>query len=118
MQVRALVNVALDLADDLTVTCAVAVVDGGGGLRGVERPAEVAPEELERAILTARRLIADGGREHEGHGVGAVLLDAGGQVGGALAVSGGPAGFAIEACRVAARALGLEPGAGPAVVTG
>ena len=37
-EVRALLNVAIDLADDLGVDCAVVVVDAGGALRGAERP--------------------------------------------------------------------------------
>ena len=106
-EVRALLNVAIDLADDLDVDCAVVVVDAAGALRGAERPGAVPGEQLDRALEGARAVLREHRAELAGPRVGAVPLGLGRGALGALGVSGGPEGFAIEACRAAARALGL-----------
>lgn len=115
VEVRALLNVALDLADDLGVACAVVVVDRAAPLRAAERPGTVPGEHLDRALEGARAVLRDGGLEVAGPDVGALPLRLDGVGRGALAVAGGPEGFAVEACRAAARALGLGPGGAAAV---
>lgn len=106
-EVRALLNVAIDLAEDFGVDCAVVVVDTAGALRGAERPGAVPRNHLDLAILGAQRVLSDGTREVAGAGVGAIALRLDGSTHGAVAVSGGPEGFALAACRAAAEALGL-----------
>ena len=109
---RALLNVALDLADDLGVACAVAVVNRAGALRGAERPGSLPGEHIDGALASARALLATGAR---GGGPRRrrppLRLDGGGR--GALAVAGGPDGFAVEACRAWRAPWGSAPGARP-----
>ena len=111
MEVRTLVVVVLDLADDFGFDCAVAVVDRAGAIRGAERPGTVPVARLDAAFEAARIVLRDGGEAEapaaDGGVAGAVALG-NGEVRGALAVSGGPDGFALEACREAARAVGLR----------
>ena len=111
IEVRALVNVVLDLADDFGFDCAVAVVDRNGALRGAERPETLPVGHLDDALEAARRSLREGAWEVAGLHAGAVVLDLGRGTRGALAVSGGPDGFALEACREAASALGLRQAA-------
>jgi uncharacterized protein GlcG (DUF336 family) len=103
MEVRALIAVAVDLAEDLDVECAVAVVDAQGTLLAAERAASVPGDALSAAIAAARRVVTRRRAESSAPASSAVALDAR----GALAVSGGPDGFALEACRSAAQALGF-----------
>jgi hypothetical protein len=53
MEVRTLVAVVLDLADDLGFDCAVAVVDRAGAIRGAERPGTVPVARLDAAFEAA-----------------------------------------------------------------
>ena len=106
-EVRALLNVAIDLAEDLGTACAVVVLDPGGSLRGAERPGTVPGDQLDRAVRSARQALSSGEREVQAAHVGAVVLNLDGSSRGALGISGGPDGFAIVACRAAAHALGL-----------
>ncbi len=106
IEVRTLLAVVLDMADDFGFDCAVAVVDGAGALRGAERPGTVPVARLDAALEAARAALRDG-VEAGGADAGAVALGDG-AVRGAIAVSGGPEGFGLEACREAARALGLR----------
>jgi len=111
MEVRTLVAVVVDLADDFGFACAVAVVDDAGALRVAERPGTVPAGHLDAALAAARAALGDGGEVQAfaaaGGRASAVALG-NGALRGALAVSGGPDGFALEACREAARALGLR----------
>jgi hypothetical protein len=107
IEVRTLVAVVLDLADDLGFECAVAVVDGAGALRGAERPGGLPVDHLDAALEAARAALRDGRDEAGGSAAAAVVLG-NGAVRGAVAVSGGPEGFALEACRAAAQAVGLR----------
>jgi hypothetical protein len=104
---RAVVSVALGLADDLDVVCAVVLLDPNGELQLAERSGRVPGRNLWWAIDAGRAALAG----HDASAVASdttalVLRDAIG-LRGALGVSGGPTGFALEACRQAARALGL-----------
>ncbi|HTI34423.1 MAG TPA: hypothetical protein VL422_12145, partial [Miltoncostaea sp.] len=94
IEVRTLVAVVLDLADDLGFDCAVVVVDRAGALRGAERPGAVPVGHLDAALEAAHAALRDGGGEAGGAAAAAVVL-ADGAVRGAVAVSGGPDGFAL-----------------------
>lgn len=106
-EVRALLHVAIDLAEDLEVDSAVVVVDPAGSVLGAERPGVIAHEHLDLAIETARRALTHRARELEQDRACAIVLRLDGVTHGALAVAGGPEGFALAACRASATALGL-----------
>ncbi|MGD9696295.1 MAG: hypothetical protein AB7V42_11620 [Thermoleophilia bacterium] len=109
-EVRAAIGVVTDMADDLGYAIAVAVVDRHGDLRGVERPATVSPRQLERALECARAAVArNGGSVRRGNAAALELGSGDTASRGAVAVSGGPDGFALEACRAAAFALSRAP---------
>ena len=104
---RALVSVAVGLAEDLGVPSAVAVLDADGDVRLAERSGQLPGPALASAIDAARAALA--GRDEADAETGSaaiVLRDAAGLF-GALGVAGGPDGFGLEACRNAGRALGL-----------
>ena len=105
-EVRALIGVVLDLADDMGIPCAVVVVDGWGGVRASERLDGIGPDALDRAAAGARRALAEPGVPSVDRSVGSRALRPHDPV-GALAVAGGPEGFARLACRAAANALRL-----------
>jgi hypothetical protein len=106
-EARALVSVAVGLAEDLGIPYAVVVLDADGAVRLAERSGQLAGPVLASAIDAARAALAglDPTAVNPG-AVGAVLRD---EIGlrGALGVAGGPEGFGLEACRHAVRALGL-----------
>jgi len=104
-RLRAVVSVVTGLAEDLGVDCAVVVLDRGGDIRHAERGAGTPGPALDLAITAARSRLA--GRVPARSGADAVVLRDDVALHGALGVAGGPDGFASEACRTAARALGF-----------
>lgn len=104
---RAVVSVALGIADDLGVPCAVVLLDPDGELRLAERSGSVPGRTLRWAVDAGQAALAG----HDATGVApettALVLRDDVALCGALGISGGPAGFAAEACRHAARALRL-----------
>lgn len=104
---RALVSVVTGLAEDLGVECAVVVLDRGGDVRHAERGATTPAIALDQAITAARARLAGRAPAAARSGVDAVILRDAAALHGALGVSGGPDGFASDACRAAARALGF-----------
>ena len=109
VETRALVGVAADLADDFGIECAIVVIDGDGVPRAVDRPQTVPGPVLDEAMRSARTALSEAGDgPTAGGGSAGVLIEDGARgVRGALGIAGGPEGFALEACRVAARALGF-----------
>jgi uncharacterized protein GlcG (DUF336 family) len=105
-EVRALLNIVLDLAEDFGVACAVVVLDERGEIRAAERPAVAAPTALRAALDAARAACSARGAAIDGDAAAVPLL-IDGRARGVLAIAGGPAGFAATACREAAAALGL-----------
>jgi hypothetical protein len=106
-EARALVSVAVGLAEDLDVPCAVVVLDVGGDLRLAERSGRLPGPALASAIDAAQAALAGHAVDRpEAESAAIVLRDATG-LRGALGVAGGPDGFGLEACRHAGRALGL-----------
>ena len=107
VQARAVISVALGMAEDLGVPCAVVLLDPDGGLQVAERAGSLPGRRMTSAIDGGRAALAghDASAVHP-ETAGIVLRDDAG-LRGALGVSGGPDGFALEACRHAARAFGL-----------
>jgi hypothetical protein len=105
-EARALVSVAVGLAEDFDIPCAVVVLDVLGDVRLAERSGRLPGPALASAIDAAHAALA-------GHCVGrpeaaaAIVLRDEAGLRGALGVAGGPDGFGLEACRHAGRALGL-----------
>lgn len=102
-----MVSVAVGLAEDLEVPCAVVVLDADGDVRLAERSGQLPGPALASAIDAARAALAGlDATATEASSAAVVLRD---EIGlcGALAVAGGPDGFGLEACRHAGRALGL-----------
>ena len=106
-EARALVSVSTGLAEDLGVPCAVVVLDAFGDVRLAERSGRLPGPALASAIDAARAALAGHDATAAAEGSSAIVLRDQSGVRGALGVSGGPGGFAGEACRHAGRALGL-----------
>jgi hypothetical protein len=104
---RALVSVAVGLAEDLGVPCAVVVLDAFGDLRLAERSGRLPGPTLTSAIDAARAALAGHDATAAEAGSAAIVLRDEFGLRGALGVAGGPDGFGLEACRNAGRALGL-----------
>jgi len=104
---RALVSVAVGLAEDLGVPCAVVVLDAFGDLRLAERSGRLPGPALTSAIDAARAALAGHDATTTEAGSAAIVLRDEFGLRGALGVAGGPDGFGLEACRNAGRALGL-----------
>ena len=106
-EARAVVSVALGIADDLGVPCAVVLLDPDGELQLAERSGSVPGRTLRWAIDAGHAALAGHDATAVAAETTALVLRDDAAVRGALGISGGPAGFALEACRHAARALGL-----------
>ncbi len=106
-EARAVVSVALGIADDLGVPCAVVLLDPDGELQLAERSGSVPGRTLRWAIDAGHAALAGSDATAVAPGTTALVLRDDVALRGALGISGGPAGFALEACRHAARALGL-----------
>jgi hypothetical protein len=106
-EARALVSVAVGLAEDLGIPCAVVVLDADGAVRLAERSGRLAGPALASAIDAARAALAGLDQTAIGPGGAAVVLRDAIGLRGALGVAGGPDGFGLEASRHARRALGL-----------
>jgi uncharacterized protein GlcG (DUF336 family) len=109
---RALVSVAMGLAEDFGNPCAVVVLDADGDVRLAERSGQLPGPALASAIEAARAALAGLDATAVAVGSGAIALRDSVGLRGALGVSGGPEGFGLEACRQAGRALGLVSGPG------
>ena len=107
-QVRALIGIGSDLAEDLGVTCAIAVLDPDGELQGAERHGAAPAGLMVRAIRFGQAALLRASEISSGpDAVGIVLRAGDGRPRGALGVSGSMDGFALEACRSAVLALGF-----------
>ncbi len=104
---RALVSVAVGLAEDLGVPRAVVVLDAFGDVRLAERSGSSPAPALTSAIDAAHAALAGHDTSAVGAGSAAIVLRDERGIRGALGVAGGPDGFGLEACRHAGRALGL-----------
>ena len=84
-------------------------VDGDGVPRTVNRPYAVPGPVLEQALASARAALRGSPEPPlRDDAAGVTIGDGAGGLRGALGIAGGPEGFALEACRVAARALGIS----------
>lgn len=106
VQARALIAVVTDMAEDLALACTVVVVDAQGHLLAAERPAEAPGASVDRALALARGTVR--GDAAAGDALGGASLTHDGRLLGAVAVCGGPDGFAGEAAHAAALALQLQ----------
>jgi len=106
-EARALVSVAVGLAEDLDIPCAVVVLDVVGDVRLAERSGRLPGPALASAIDAAHAALAGHAVDHPGAGAAAIVLRDATGLRGALGVAAGPDGFGLEACRHAGRALGL-----------
>ena len=105
---RAVVSVALGLAEDFGAPCAVVLLDPDGDLQLAERSGRLPGRRAAAAIDAGRAALAGLDATAVGPETAAVVLRDDDGLRGALGLSGGADGFALEACRHAARALGLE----------
>jgi len=106
-EARALISVAVGLAEDLATPCAVVVLDAFGDVRLAERSGSLPGPALACAIDAAHAALAGHDATAGQADVAAIVLRDESGLRGALGVSGGPDGFGLEACRHAGRALGL-----------
>jgi uncharacterized protein GlcG (DUF336 family) len=105
---RAVVSVALGLAEDFGAPCAVVLLDPDGELQVAERSGALPGRRIASAIDAGRAALAGIDATAADPETAAVILRDVGGFRGALGISGGPNGFAHETCRQAARALGLR----------
>jgi hypothetical protein len=104
---RAVISVAVGFAEDFDAPCAVVLLDPDGELQLAERSGRLPGRRAAVAIDAGRAALAGLDATAAGPETAAVVLRDGYGLRGALGVSGGADGFALEACRHAARALGL-----------
>ena len=104
---RAVISVVLGLAEDFDAPSAVVLLDPDGELQLAERSGRLPGWRVGTAIDAGRAALAGLDATSVGPETTAVVLRDSYGLRGALGVSGGVDGFALEACRDAARALGL-----------